>query len=197
MILSLYRKQYTDEEIVAMLQSGHTLQENKAINYLIALHEGKLTTYIKKKIPPHRESDPIFWSVMTTFFEQAKKKFVVQKEDAILRFLYKVAENRCKKEQVIRRLDDLEKWKPENIEPDVVRKLGDEALQHFFQTVINLLPTRCQETIRMYYYKGMRHNDIAENLDISAQGSKNTLHRCMNKLKSMIKGGNFDEVLFQ
>ena len=55
------------------------------------------------------------------------------------------------------------------------------------------LPRRLREVILLYYYQGMKVNDIADALNISHSSVSGRLVRGRERLKNMLEGREFDE----
>ena len=55
------------------------------------------------------------------------------------------------------------------------------------------LPRRLREVILLYYYQGMKVNEIADALNISHSSVSERLGRGREKLKKMLEGREFDE----
>ena len=55
------------------------------------------------------------------------------------------------------------------------------------------LPRKLREVILLYYYQGMKANEIAEALNLAGSSVSGRLVRGREKLKAMLEGSEFDE----
>ena len=60
-------------------------------------------------------------------------------------------------------------------------------------TAVMKLPRKLREVILLYYYQGMKVNDIADALNISHSSVSGRLVRGRERLKNMLEGREFDE----
>jgi len=70
--------------------------------------------------------------------------------------------------------------------------LPDESDEELSAAVMRL-PYKLREVILLYYYQGMKVNEIADALNISHSSVSERLGRGREKLKKMLEGREFDE----
>ena len=81
---------------------------------------------------------------------------------------------------------------PEMLADQTLAEQPDERDEELAAAVMNL-PRRLREVILLYYYQGMKVNDIADALNISHSSVSGRLVRGRERLKNMLEGREFDE----
>ena len=81
---------------------------------------------------------------------------------------------------------------PEMLADQAMAEQPDESDEELAAAVMNL-PRKLREVILLYYYQGMKVNDIADALNISHSSVSGRLIRGRERLKNMLEGREFDE----
>ena len=83
-----------------------------------------------------------------------------------------------------------ERWRPEML-PEAAVPFED-ADDDLVQAVMGL-PLKMREVILLYYYQGLKVNEIAEALGISQSSVSGRLKRGRDRLKAYLEGSGKDE----
>jgi RNA polymerase sigma-70 factor, ECF subfamily len=62
----------------------------------------------------------------------------------------------------------------------------NEEIAECIKSMLYELPDKYKEPLKLYEFKGMKHKEISEKLNISLSGSKTRIQRARNKLKEIL-----------
>ncbi len=75
--------------------------------------------------------------------------------------------------------------------PDATAQPNENARE--LTIAVTMLPLKLREVILLYYFQGMKVNDIAEVLNITQPAVSGRLKRGRERLKNMLEGRELDE----
>ena len=89
-----------------------------------------------------------------------------------------------------RRSDNTDGPASENPSGDLSPNSGAELteLRQIVHHAVNSLPVKARETAKMFYLDELSHNEIANQLEISAGTVKSRLHRARQRLRNLLLG---------
>ena len=102
-------------------------------------------------------------------------------------FVFTVVENECKEYAEKQKKNIV---KPTETLPEVVEKETENAFLDRLNWAFNQLGEKCKKLLNDFYWDDKDHKDIAEELGISEDSSRQRKRECMKKLKALMKGKN-------
>lgn len=81
------------------------------------------------------------------------------------------------------------------VTPDMLPEppAGSDEKDDELTSAVMMLPMKLREVILLYYYQGMKVNEIADALSISQSSVSGRLNRARGKLKNLLEGRELDE----
>lgn len=158
------------------------MEEN--INSIWNNFRSELLYYIKTKVKDEYAAEDILQEV---FIKVYKNIAQLVDQSKLKPWLYKTTNNtiidfyRTKKQNTID-LDELEDIP--TIE-DSTENMNEEIAK-CIRSMLYELPDKYEEALKLYEFRGMKHKEISEELNISLSGSKTRIQRARNKLKEIL-----------
>ncbi len=183
---------YTDTTLIQLLKSNLETEENKALQYIYHKYYQSIETWlIKKGLPPRIEVKDLFQAGLIDLFYIIKKdNFTLSNETQIKTLLFSICRNRWRNEwrSQNNRIKHEQQILIENSEemPLEMEWINEEK-SNLVAHLIAKTGSYCQRVILNFYYRKMKHEEIAEEMSFkSAQQSRNALSGCKKKLRQTI-----------
>lgn len=166
-------------DAVKALKNG----DKKAFRYLFELYYDRLVAYIVTYNHDKMSAEDI---VQQSFVNLWKDKDKLDEIRSPKNYLYAIAYNRYidsvrKEKRKIKMFDAVyERALRDRIEED--REILDKRIEKM-NSIINSLPPRCQEVLKMNKVQGLRYKDIAEALGISVKTVENQMGIAFKKIR--------------
>jgi len=158
---------YTNVELIKMLNGSNDVDFNKSIYYLKQRMISKVNLLIKKRGGANEDAEEVLNEALFVAHQYAKEaKF--KTNTSVEGFIYKVAD------QIDRFIENEFETNPVNEEQKI--KLNK---------AMKLLCNECRAVLEAFYYQNMSMLQIKEKFNLgSIQAAKNKKYRCMEKLKN-------------
>lgn len=143
----------------------------------------ELLYFIKTKVKDEYAAEDILQEVFIKVY-----KSIDQLEDPtkLKPWLYKTTNNTIidfyRRKQNTLELDEVEDVP--SIEDNTENM--NEEIAGCIKSMLYKLPDKYKEPLKLYEFKGMKHKEISEKLNISLSGSKTRIQRARNKLKEIL-----------
>jgi len=177
--------EYSDTEILKMLRSSSDSLRSKALRYIYDKLYPYIAGFIIKQGGLDSDIPDVFQNSLIAFYEKARNEDF-ELSGSIKNYVHGICRNlwfkRFRKENKEISVEDVSRYESAEEEVNEVEQNRLQQLDKYFLS----LGASCQEILKLYYYKKMNMNQIAEVLSL-ANGSvaKNKKARCMQKLKSL------------
>lgn len=144
----------------------------------------KLLHYIESKVKNKHDAEDILQSVFIKVFNSMEQ---LENKDAIKSWLYRITKNTI--------IDFYKKKKDVSVAPETLYLIEDEQedvdnmnsdISKCISKMLFELPDKYQAVYDMYEKKDLKHQEIAETLDISVSASKVRLKRSKEMLKKKL-----------
>lgn len=179
-------KQYTDEQLIAMITSGGN-QGEKALKYIF-LKWGKYTKAILLKAKAEKSDidDAIMDAIV--ILDNSIRNRLFQSKSSLKNYFIGICKNRIRdNKRSTKRID----WTDDNLKMDGVdmetpetRRLKEEELKVLYE-VVNQLEKRCKEVIILFINR-YSYKEIAEKIGLNNDGAARQLSfRCRKRLREL------------
>ncbi len=181
-------EKYSDNDLVELLASGLSTNEDKAIAYLLQKHSSDIDNFLfKKGISEANDRKSILYdAIVELLLKCRKKKFKVEVGNSIRKYLFVVSRNiMYKKWRSIYQLRNLKlKYHEDQIEECFLKKMEQEEDRNLLIHMISSLGEKCRQVLFARYYFELKHEEIAPLVNLkNAQGVRNKQFKCLKKLR--------------
>ncbi len=183
---------FSDTKIIDMLRSGKEVVENKALSHLYRQYFTGIRQWLNQKgLPVTVEATDIFQpAMMDLFFMVKSKNFQLSRQASLKSLLFTICQNRWKNEwRSHKRQRQLKEQLPEaeSTRESMFEAIANEERKEWIADLVGRMGSRCQKLLYSYYYKRIKHEEIAEAMGFkTAQQSRNALSLCKKKLTKLI-----------
>jgi len=156
----------------------------KNINSIWNDFRSELLYYIKAKVKDEYAAEDILQEVFIKVYKNINQ---LVDQSKLKPWLYKTTNNtiidfyRMKKQNTVE-LDEVEDIPTTE---DRMENMNEEIAK-CIKSILCKLPDKYEEALKLYEFKGMKHKEISEKLNISLSGSKTRIQRARNKLKEIL-----------
>jgi RNA polymerase sigma-70 factor (ECF subfamily) len=174
---------YTDEELVEMLNSGKSSVIRDIFDELYNRYSPKVYTYCRKVFNYNNDiADDIFQDTFAHFFESIiKEKSQVINLSA---YLVKIARNLCLNEKARKANENVSL--DENDFRSNDKTYEKLEISNILHTVLDTLPEQFREVIIMKEFMDMSYKEISDTLDISLPLIRIRIFRAKTRLREMM-----------
>lgn len=175
-----------DAEIINLLKSIDDRQVRRGYQLLVQQYARNLTVYIRDRRPTDaiKAVEDIRMETLTIFVINVQQgKF--REEASIKTYLLRVAKNLCFKEYKAEKKLDLDALMRRIYSSQTELPPSEKATEQL-SGALKKLSAKCQEMIRLYYWRGWSQKEIAQELTTKEQAVKQQLYRCKEKLKNFL-----------
>jgi RNA polymerase sigma-70 factor (family 1) len=179
-------KQHIHSDIISGFHKGNS----RAFDLLFDMFFPALCYFANKLIEERQEAEDI---VLDTFQKLWARREHFETMPNIKAFLYITVRNTCLnylryRETQRKRTREMIKLMPERFEEDAEQqRIRAEVMKNIYSE-IEKLPKKCREVFELYYFEGMKANEIAEQLQISESTVRNQKVRALQLLKTALSG---------
>ncbi|MEO0896725.1 MAG: sigma-70 family RNA polymerase sigma factor [Bacteroidota bacterium] len=163
-------------------------QDKRAFEWLYKENYASVRSFVLQNNGKEADAKDVFQDGLIAMWQNIKLGTFKLQEVPISAYLYRICKNRWYerlKSASFRKsttLDDRpESFQEENSLDTLIRM---EEIQHI-QLIMRQLGQKCQQILKMFYYKRMTMEDIGQRLDMKAKSVKNEKYRCMSRLKQL------------
>jgi RNA polymerase sigma-70 factor (family 1) len=179
-------KQHIHSDIISGFHKGNS----RAFDLLFDMFFPALCYFANKLIEDRQEAEDI---VLDTFQKLWARREHFETMPNIKAFLYITVRNTCLnylryRETQRKRTREMIKLLPDRFEEDAEQqRIRAEVMKNIYSE-IEKLPKKCREVFELYYFEGMKANEIAEQLQISESTVRNQKVRALQLLKTALSG---------
>lgn len=157
---------------------------NSEMNRIWSTFRSELLHFIKAKVNNQMDAEDILQEVFIKIYKHIDD---VQDDSKLKPWLYKITKNTI--------IDFYRKRKSPTVPIETFENImgDDEESENMSDEIIvclriflDKLPEKYKSPLEMYAFKGMKHRDISEALDISLSGSKTRVQRGREKLREVL-----------
>jgi RNA polymerase sigma-70 factor (family 1) len=179
-------KQHIHSDIISGFHKGNS----RAFDLLFDMFFPALCYFANKLIEERQEAEDI---VLDTFQKLWARREHFETMPNIKAFLYITVRNTCLnylryRETQRKRTREMIKLMPDRFEEDAEQqRIRAEVMKNIYSE-IEKLPKKCREVFELYYFEGLKANEIAEQLQISESTVRNQKVRALQLLKTALSG---------
>lgn len=154
------------------------------INSIWNNFRSELLYFIKAKVKDEYAAEDILQEVFIKVYKSIDQ---LVDQTKLKSWLYRTTNNAIidfyrQKKQSTLELDEIE---VEQEMEDDTENMNREAAE-CIKSMLDELPDKYKEPLKLYEFKGMKHKEISQKLNISLSGSKTRIQRARNKLKETL-----------
>ena len=180
---------FSENEIMAALQSGDASSQEKAFRYLYRQYYGLVESLVVTNSGAREDAADIFHDGLIVLFNQVKQGSF-QLKSTLKTYLYSICRNlwlmklrRGKKET---RLE--EKHESLQIAEDHFQTLEMTEKKNLIVQLLQELNEDCRKILELFYFRKMKMEQIRQMLNLAnEQVAKNKKSRCMKSIRSKVK----------
>ena len=183
--------QLTDEEIIHQFRNGNKAEQSSLVEYLYQRYQGMIVQIISRLGGDLKEDTAfILNDSLLVLMEKILDRTYQPERSSLSTYFYAIAEkqelNRLRKRK--RRQLNGEVVPPLQLNlNDVEEKMNSKEAKEKVAAAIRQLDKTCQQVLRKYWLEDKSMKEIAEEMDFSVDVAKQRNHRCMNKLRDLLK----------
>ena len=134
--------------------------------------------FILKKVKNKNVSNDIFQNTFLKIHENLSK---LKKKEKIKAWVFQIARH-----EIINYFN-VEPYHIDNLDTKIENPLQETSFACCFDKLINDLPEIYKEVVELVYFKGLKHKDVARELEISLENTKARIKRAKDLLKREFK----------
>ncbi|MEL6863115.1 MAG: sigma-70 family RNA polymerase sigma factor [Bacteroidota bacterium] len=182
-------KNYTDDDILAMLGEGSRQQSDQAFRFLYAKHFRMIDYFIQQNNGNEQDAEDIFQDSLIVLYNKVRTE-KLELTCALKTYIFSICRNLWLKK--LKKAGRSVGLKADQeviaLEEDHFSVLLQDERQHLIANLLDKMGEDCKRVILLFYYKRLRMNEIAEQMGLSSeQVAKNKKSNCLKKLRSMVK----------
>ncbi|MEO1518469.1 MAG: sigma-70 family RNA polymerase sigma factor [Bacteroidota bacterium] len=178
-------KNYSDSDIISMMQSGDSGSQDRAFRFLYQQYYGLIESLVVRNSGRSEEVKDIFHDGLIVFFNKAKRSDF-SLTSSLKTYLYAVCRNlwllklKRQKREVV--LEDTHEHI--QIEQSHFQTLVQTERKELVQQFLGQLGEECRQILELYYYRKLKMVQIQQSLGlVSEQVVKNKKGKCLRRLR--------------
>ena len=178
-----------DSELIELLQSRHSSEQNKAFVYLYDSLYDPFHDYVMKRGGQQFEVEDLLQEGLVIFYKLAVQGKLLEVKD-LKSYLFSICRNlwlKSKtKNKVLEEIDDSTKMIGE--EPTVMNHLLSEERAEVLQLLLQRLGEDCKKILLLFYYQELSIKKILEQVHYASESAlKNKKSKCMKALRTFVQ----------
>jgi RNA polymerase sigma factor (sigma-70 family) len=178
-----------DSEIIDLLKSRHSNEQNKAFVYLYESLYDQFFNYVLKRGGQNVEVEDFLQEGLVVLYKLAIQGKLLDIKD-VKSYLFIICKNLWvkskSKSKVFDEIDDSIQSIGE--EPTIMNHLLETERNNVIQAVLKKLGEECQKILVLFYYQGLSMKEILKQVNFASENSlKNKKVKCMKALRELVQ----------
>lgn len=187
-------QQYTDDEIIGLLQSSESLDNNKGLSILYRLFFPTISYFVKENSGKTEDAEDIFQEAILVLFNQIKKRDLIL-TCKLKTYFFSICRNlwlKAIKKNRIRTIDIQDKEAFVHVEASVFQSFEVNEEQQAMKTLLKQLGEDCQKVLLLFYYERLQMKEIAIRMNFANdQVARNKKVKCLKQLTTIMDSSPF------
>lgn len=185
-----FRKSFTDEQILIILNEGLVKKENEVIKYLYKSNYRYIQKMVISRGGRKNDVPDIFQDTLIVFYENVKSgKFKLNQP--IKNYLYIIAQNKwINRQKKLKRITSLEHEEQLEAPTSSIVEAPEYNWNEYniIDRVMNKLKPDCKMVLQLSIYQKMSMHSIAEQMGFkNDQIARNKKRKCLNYLRDILR----------
>ena len=183
--------QWSDEEIIHQVLNGNKAEQNSLVQYLYQRYTGMVVQLIHRLGgSPAEDTAIILDDSLIIFLDKISDGTYQSDRSSLSTYFYSIAEkkmlNRLRKRR--RREKNGAALPPTHLMlNDVEEKMNSKEVREKVAAAIQQLDDTCQQILKKFWLEDKSMKEIGEEMETTVDAAKQRNHRCMKKLRDLLK----------
>ncbi len=181
----------TDEEIIHQIRNGEKAIQNSLVEYLYQRYYGMVVSIVNRLGgDPNEDATFVLNDSLMVLLEKISDETYQANRSSLSTYFYAIAEK-----QLMNRLRKRKRHQQNGATlpdflltlNDVEEKMNSKEVSEKVAAAIQQLDEPCQQVLMKYWLEDKSMKEISDDMDITVDTVKQRNHRCMKKLKDLLK----------